>query len=63
MWFNPHFSHSFVAKRVRRLRIRGARRSARAGVLEQYVEHGDQAQRSKRGLIARRSRKCVRNVV
>jgi hypothetical protein len=35
---------------------RGARRSARGGVLEQYVERGEQAQRRKRGLIARRSR-------
>ena len=55
------FSHRFVARRVRRRWIRGARSSARGGVLEQYVEHGEQAQRSRRGLIARRSRKLVRN--
>ena len=52
---NPHFSPGFVARRVRRPWIRGARRSARGGVLGQYVEHGDQAQRRRHGLIARRS--------
>jgi mannan endo-1,4-beta-mannosidase len=40
--------------------MRGARRSARGGILEQYVEHGEQAQRSRRGLIAPCSRKLVR---
>jgi hypothetical protein len=58
---SPDFSYCFVARRVRRLWVRGARRSARGGILEQYVEHGDQAQRSRRGLITRRSRKGVRN--
>ncbi len=31
--------------------VQGARRSARGGVLEQYVEHGEQAQRSNGGPI------------
>ena len=57
----PHFSHRFVARGVRRPRMQGARRSARGSVLGQYVEHGERAQRSRRGLIARRSRKGVRN--
>jgi len=61
---SPHISPGFVARRVRRPWIRGARRSARAGVLEQYVEHGGgalwAAQRRRRGLIASRSRKLVR---
>jgi hypothetical protein len=52
---NPLFSPGFVARRVRRPWIRGARRSARAGVLGQYVEHGGgalwAAQRRRRGLI------------
>ena len=56
-----HFSHSFVARRVRRPWIRGARSSARGSILEQYVEHGERAQRSRHGLIARRSRRSVRN--
>ena len=32
--------------------VQGARRSVRGGVLEQYVEHGEQAQRSNGGPIA-----------
>ena len=32
--------------------VQGARRSARGGVLEQYVEHGEQAQRSNDGPMA-----------
>jgi hypothetical protein len=58
---NPHFSSGFVARRVRRLWIRGARRSASGSILGQYVEHGDQAQRRRRGLSACRSRKLMRN--
>jgi hypothetical protein len=58
---NLHFSSGFVARRVRRPWIRGARRSARGGVLGQYVEHGDQAQRRRHSLITRRSRKSMRN--
>ena len=61
---SPHISHSFVARRVRRPWIPGARCSARGSVLGQYAEHGEcplgQAQRRRRGLLTRRSRKCVR---
>jgi hypothetical protein len=57
----PDFSHPFVARRVRRLWIRGARWSARGGILGQYVEHDGRAQRSRHGLIARRSRRGVRS--
>ncbi len=41
-----HFSPHGEAKWVRGLSGRGAGRLARAGVLEQYVEHGKQAQQS-----------------
>ena len=46
--------------------VQGARRSAprflnNAGVLEPYVEHGEQAQRSNGGLIACFDRQVVRN--
>jgi len=47
-----HFSPRGEAKCVRRPSGRGARRLARGSVLEQYVEHGKQAQRSPGGLIA-----------
>jgi hypothetical protein len=40
--------------------VQGARRPARAAILEQYLEQGGRAQRSIRGPIARHSRKCVR---
>ena len=40
---------------------KGASRLARAGVLEQYVEHGKQAQRSHGGRIACFDRRVVRN--
>ena len=40
---------------------RGARRLARAGVLEPYVEHGKQAQRSPGGRMACFDRRVVRN--
>ena len=54
------------AQCVRSPRVRGARRSARrflnnAGVLEQYVEHGEQAQRSNGGRIVCFDRQAVRN--
>ena len=39
---------------------KGASRLARAGVLEQYVEHGKQAQRSPGGRIACFGRRVVR---
>jgi len=62
---NLHCSSGFVARRVRRPweapSEPGARRSPRGGVLGQYVEHGDQAQRRRYSLIARRSRKAIRN--
>ena len=46
--------------------VQGARRSAphfsnNAGVLEPYVEHGEQTQRSNGGLIACFDRQVVRN--
>jgi hypothetical protein len=48
------FSPGFVARRVRRPWIRGARRSVSRGVLGHYVEHGGgalwAAQQSRRGL-------------
>ena len=40
---------------------KGASRLARAGVLEQYVEHGEQAQRSHGARIACFGRRVVRN--
>ena len=40
---------------------RGASRLARAGVLEQYVEHGKQAQRSPGGCIVCFDRRVVRH--
>ncbi len=40
---------------------KGASRLARAGVLERYVEHGKQAQRSPGGRIACSDRRVVRN--
>ncbi len=49
--FNLHFSPRGEAKCVRGPSGRGASRLARAGVLEQYVEHGKQAQRSPGGRI------------
>ena len=48
-----HFSPRGERKCVRGLSDRGARRSARAGVLGLYVEHGGQAQRRYGGPIAR----------
>ena len=56
-----HFSPRGEAKCVRGPSGRGARRLARAGVLEQYVEHGKQAQRSPGGRIACFDSRVVRN--
>ena len=56
-----HFSPRGEAKWVRGLSGRGASRLARAGVLERYVEHGKQAQRSPGGRIACFDRRVVRN--
>ncbi len=46
---------------VSRAEEKGTSRLARAGVLEQYVEHGKQAQRSPGGRIACFDRRVVRN--
>ena len=56
-----HFSPRGEAKCVRGPSGRGASRLARAGVLEPYVEHGKQAQRSPGGRIACFDRRVVRN--
>ena len=56
-----HFSPRGEAKCVRGPSGRGASRLARAGVLEQYVEHGKQAQRSPGGRIACFDCRVVRN--
>ena len=58
---SPLFSPRGEAKCVRSPSVQGARRSARGGVLEQYVEHGEQAQRSNGELIACFDRQVVRN--
>ena len=56
-----HFSPRGEAKCVRGPSGRGASRLARAGVLEQYVEHGKQTQRSPGGRMACFDRRVVRN--
>ena len=58
---SPLFSPRGEAKCVRGPSVQGARRSARGGVLEQYVEHGEQAQRSNGGPLACFDRQVVRN--
>ena len=58
---NLHFSPRGEAKCVRGPSGQGASRLARAGVLEQYVEHGKQAQRSPGGCIVCFDRRVVRN--
>ena len=58
---NLLFSSRGEAKWVRGPSGRGASRLARAGVLEQYVEHGKQAQRSPGGRIVCFDRRVVRN--
>ncbi len=62
MIISPLFSPRGEAKRVRGPSVRGARRPARGGVLEQYGEHGEQAQRSNGGPMACFGRQAVRNV-
>ena len=42
--------------------VQGARRLTSGGVLEQYGEHGEQAQRSNGGPIVCFARQAVRNV-
>ena len=67
--FSLHVSPRGDAKCVRgpsglgasRAEEKGASRLARAGVLEQYVEHGKQAQRSPGARIACFDRRVVRN--
>ena len=56
-----HFSPRGETKCVRGPSGRGASRLARTGVLEQYVEHGKQAQRSRGGRIVCFGRRVVRN--
>ena len=56
-----HVSPRGEAKCVRGPSGRGASRLARAGVLEPYVEHGKQAQRSPGGPIACFDRRVVRH--
>ena len=46
---------------MRGLSVRGARRLTSGGVLGQYVEHGEQAQRSNGGLLMCLARQPVRN--
>ncbi len=66
MIISPLFSPRGEAKCVRGPSVRGARRPApplnQRGVLEQYSEHGEQAQRSNGGHIASFGRQAVRNV-
>ncbi len=59
--FSPLFSPRGETKCVRGPSVQGARRSASGGVLEQSVEHGEQAQRSNGGPIACFDRQVVRN--
>ena len=63
---SPHFSPRGEAKCVGGPSVQGARRSVssflnNAGVLEPYVQHGEQAQRSNGGPIACFGRQVVRN--
>ena len=58
---SPHFSPRGETKCVRGASVRGARRLTSGGVLRQYVEHGEQAQRSTGGPIACFDRQVVRN--
>ena len=59
--FSPLFSPRGEAKCMKGPSVRGARRLARGGVLEQYGEHGEQAQRSNGGPIVCFARQAVRN--
>ena len=58
---SPLFSPRGEAKCMKGPSVRGARRLARGGVLEQYGEHGEQAQRSNGGPIVCFARQAVRN--
>ena len=58
---SSHVSTDGEAKCVRGPSVRGARRLTSGGVLRQYVEHGEQAQRSNGGPIACFGRQVVRN--
>ena len=60
---SPHFSPRGEAKCVRRPSVRGARRSAPPLIKDAYLNstHGEQAQRSSRGLIACFDRQVVRS--
>ena len=56
-----HFSPRGETKCVRGASVQGPRRSTIGGVLAQYVEHDEQAQRSNSGPFARFGRQLVRN--
>ena len=56
-----HFSPHGETKCVRGASVRGARRLTSGGVPGQYVEHGDQAQRSNGGPSTCFGRQVVRN--
>ena len=58
---SPLFSPRGEVKCVRGPSVRGARRSTSGGVLGQYGEHGEQAQRSNGGPLACFGRQAVRN--
>ena len=57
----PRLYPGVEAKCMRGPSVRGAGRLARGGVLEQYGEHGKQAQRSNGGPIMCFARQLVRN--
>ena len=57
---SPHISHYSVARCVRCLSIQGARRFEPGGVLKQYVEDSNQAERSSDRHMAHRSRNSVK---
>ena len=57
----PLFSSRGEAKCMRGASAQGARRLARGGVLEQYGEHGKQAQRSNGGPIVCFARQAMGN--
>jgi len=58
---SPHFSSGGEVKCMRGLSVRGARRLTSGDVLLQYVEHGEQAQRSNGGSLMCLARQPVRN--
>ena len=57
---SPFFSPHGEAKCMRGPSVRGARRLTSGGVLEQYGEHGEQAQRSNGGSLVCFARQVVR---